>query len=100
MKNIFFITLISLIVLISSLMIPVEVQNDTDAQNVKFWFPIKFVNQDITAIDYKYPLQTHLLSIRENPTKINLNKWIISFIVYFLLIFWVSLFLRKTKKVK
>ncbi len=98
MKNIIFVLLVSVFLLIISLMIPVEVKNSTDAQNVEFWFPIKFINQDITAIHYQYPLQTSLLSIRENPTKINFIQWIISFIVYFILIFWVSLFLRKIKK--
>lgn len=98
MKNIFFTLLVSAFLLIVSLIIPVEVKNDTHAQNVKFWFPMKFVHQDITAIDYEYPLETSLLSIRENPTKINLIEWIITFMIYFILIFWVSLFLRKIKK--
>ena len=98
MKKTISITVISIILLSISMVIPVRVKNNNEAQNVKFWFPFKYITQDITAIEYQYPLKTHILSIRENPTRINTTELIFSLIFYYIVIFSAYIFLNKNKK--
>lgn len=98
MKKAINIIAISLVLLIISMAIPVRVKNNYEAQNVNFWFPFKFITQDITAVDYQYPLKTHILSLYENPTRINRIELILSLMFYYIIIYLAYIFLDKNKK--
>lgn len=98
MKNILIITIISTVLLLISTLIPVKINNSNEATDVSFWFPLKFISQDITVVEYEYPIKTHILSKKDNPTKINIIHLIFSLIFYYIFTYSAYIFLNKYKR--
>ena len=94
MKIIFILVVISIFITLVSLITPKNIMSQNEAKSVRFWYPIKFITQDITTINYSYPKKTWILSIYENPTDINIKFFLLSILFYFtimqLIIYWIK----------
>lgn len=94
MKTISISVVVSILITLISLVIPKEIMSQDEAKSVKFWYPIRFMSQDITTIHYNYPKKTWVLSIYENPTDIDIKLLVLSILFYFTIIqsiiFWIK----------
>ena len=95
MKKISISVLVSILMTLISLVIPKEIISKDEAKNVKFWYPIRFISQDITTIHYNYPKKTWVLSIYENPTNIDIKLFVLSILFYFTIIQWIIFWIKK-----
>jgi hypothetical protein len=85
-KYAFVILLLSLILVLSSVLVPVEVWNKQDQSNVELGLPLKFLNQDQSRLDPLFPAKVNIDSPWESPVHISLIKFSFSVIIVFIVI--------------
>lgn len=98
-KKVFSLLLLSFFIPVSTLFLPTKIDSQKDATNVKLGKPIFFVVQDITAVEYKYPIRVSLMKPKDNPSDFIFLNFIFSVILWFAF-FYFSCFLISRASVK
>lgn len=103
-KDYLLIFFVSFFILLVIPLLTTEIIDDqSELKNVKFGFPLKYISQSISIEpdEEYYPFEVNMFSPWENPTKILISNFLISWLVVFLallLIGKVIAILRKLTK--
>ncbi len=85
-KYTFVILLLSLILVLSSMFVPVEIRNKQYQSNIELGLPLKFLNQDQSRLDPLFPAEVNIDSPWESPIRISLIKFFFSMVIVFIVI--------------
>jgi len=86
----------ALILVLFTVLIPQTVQNKREMRDMKFGFPLAFINQDLTAYDPPFPWKFSFSSPWENSFKFNVLNFLVSYLVVVLICEFLVISVRKS----
>lgn len=86
-KYAFAILLLSLIFVLISVFIPVEINNKKDQSNVELGLPLKFLKQDQTRLDPYFPVKVNIGSPWESSFRISWTNFFLSIVIVFIVVY-------------
>lgn len=78
---------ISVIIILSTLFLPVTINNQHDLVAVTMGKPIAFFIQDQSKIDPPFPWRTHIWSANENPSEILWVQFLVSLVITVIIVY-------------